>query len=123
MDLAGGLSAFFSDMDVKIVEKIIIYATIVWNYFIKKGNSMSSKNPMSRITVDIPKEDYKRLKALAAALGKTMQQLVSEAIRNFIENAEVPHEETLKVLKDAEKRKKRVKVLTAEEILKLIDQF
>lgn len=37
---------------------------------------MSAKDHMSRMTIDVPVEDHKRLKALAAILGKSMREIV-----------------------------------------------
>lgn len=40
---------------------------------------MTHKN-LSRMTVDIPTEDHKRLKALSAVLGRSMREIVAEWI-------------------------------------------
>ena len=45
---------------------------------------MSTKSELSRITIDIPKEDHKRLKALAALEGKSMRELIMESIEERI---------------------------------------
>lgn len=45
---------------------------------------MSTKSELSRITIDIPKEDHKRLKALAALEGKSMRELIIESIEERI---------------------------------------
>jgi len=49
-----------------------------------RGNNMSTKSELSRITIDIPKEDHKRLKALAALEGKSMRELIMESIEERI---------------------------------------
>lgn len=46
---------------------------------------MESKKLLSRITIDIPEQDHKRFKALAAAQGKTMRELVVEFIKESIQ--------------------------------------
>jgi|688.fasta_scaffold1599683_2 hypothetical protein len=43
------------------------------------------KQTLSRITIDIPEEDHKKFKALAAIKGKTMRELVVEAIKDHLE--------------------------------------
>ncbi len=46
---------------------------------------MSTKTTLSRMTIDLPKEDHKRLKAIAAILGKSMRELVLEAVEKYLE--------------------------------------
>jgi hypothetical protein len=57
------------------------------------------------MTVDIPAEDHKRLKALAAVLGKSMRELVADWIHGNMYSENVPNAETLKVMDDIEKGK------------------
>jgi plasmid stability protein len=57
------------------------------------------------MTVDIPAEDHKRLKALAAVLGKSMRELVADWIHGNLYSENVPNAETLKVMDDIEKGK------------------
>ena len=66
---------------------------------------MSTKSNLFRMTIDIPVEDHKRLKALAAVLGKSMGELVADWIHGnlYIEN--LPNEKTLKVMEDIDKGK------------------
>ena len=42
---------------------------------------MTAKSHLSRMTIDIPEEDHKRLKALAAVLGKSMRELIIDWIQ------------------------------------------
>ena len=44
----------------------------------KGDETMSAKTHLSRMTIDIPEEDHKRLKALAAVLGKSMREIVAD---------------------------------------------
>ncbi len=46
---------------------------------------MNQKNDLSRITIDLPKEDHKKFKAMAAVIGKSMKDLVVEFIQKHIE--------------------------------------
>lgn len=66
---------------------------------------MSTKSNLFRMTVDIPAEDHKRLKALAAVLGRSMRELVADWIHGNLYSENVPNAETLKVMSDIEKGK------------------
>lgn len=48
---------------------------------------MESKKLLSRITIDIPEEDHKLFKALAATQGKTMRDLVVEFIKSTLKKS------------------------------------
>lgn len=47
---------------------------------------METKNNLSRMTVDIPLEAHRKLKALSAILGKSMRDVVIESIQAHIHN-------------------------------------
>ena len=79
---------------------------------------MNTKNDYSRITIDIPKEDHKRLKALAAILGKSMREIVLESIEKCIYSVNSPNCKTLKAIKDVEKGKDLVETDNAEDLFK-----
>ena len=66
---------------------------------------MSTKNDLFRITIDIPVEDHKRLKAFAAVVGKSMRELVAEWIHGNLYSENAPNAATLKVMDDIEKGK------------------
>ena len=53
------------------------------------------KNKQARFTIDIPNDDHKRLKALAALHGKTMKELVMQSIRSQIKRFESKTRKTL----------------------------
>ncbi len=49
---------------------------------------MSHKNDiLSRITIDLPQEEHKRLKALAALQGKSLKEVILESIEKYLYNA------------------------------------
>ncbi|HRN78585.1 MAG TPA: hypothetical protein PLU71_05050 [Candidatus Dependentiae bacterium] len=50
---------------------------------------MNKPNNQSRITIDIPEEDHKKFKALAAFLGKSMRELVVESIQQRLEQSPI----------------------------------
>lgn len=47
------------------------------------------KRNLSRITIDIPEEDHKDFKILAAILGKSMRDLVVESIQKQLRDNKV----------------------------------
>ena len=48
---------------------------------------MNKKENLSRITIDIPEEDHKRFKAIAAIQGKSMREIVVEAIQEHLKTS------------------------------------
>lgn len=46
---------------------------------------MEKKEKISRFTIDIPFEEHKRLKTLAAIHGKSMRELVIQSIKSQIQ--------------------------------------
>ncbi len=66
---------------------------------------MSVRSNLSRMTIDLPNEDHKRLKALAAVLGKSMREIVAEWIHGNLYSENTPNAETLKAIESVEKGK------------------
>ena len=66
---------------------------------------MSVKDPLSRITIDIQKEDHKKLKTLAAILGKSMRTVVVDLIEDYISKANLPDKGILKTIENVEQSK------------------
>lgn len=82
---------------------------------------MSSKNEVSRITIDLPKEQHKKLKSRAAMLGKSMREMVVEAIEAMDACASSnhrPNKKTIKAIKDTEKSIGLIKGKEAEKFAK-----
>ena len=80
---------------------------------------MSSKSHhLSRMTLDIPQEDHKRLKALAAILGKSMKELVSHWIHEHLYSTNMPNKETLKAIESVEKGNDLVSAKDAEDLFR-----
>ncbi len=46
------------------------------------------KRSLSRITIDIPEADHKRFKAMAAVQGKSMREIVVEAIQEHLQKTQ-----------------------------------
>jgi len=78
----------------------------------------------TRVTVDIPTVDHKKLKMLAAYHGKSMREIFVELIEYGLEYYEkcsenhTPNEITSKALENVENRKGLEKVDTVEELFK-----
>ncbi len=79
---------------------------------------MITKNDLSRITIDIPKESHKKLKAMAAILGKSMREIVIESIEKNLLNTKNPNKKTLQAIKNVEKKKGLVKAKDASDLFK-----
>lgn len=88
---------------------------------------MSNKTN-TRVTVDIPTVDHKKLKLLAAFHGKSMREIFIEIIEHGLENYpecpqdHSPNETTLKALEDVQNRKGLKKAATVEELFKKLRQ-
>lgn len=50
---------------------------------------MNPKKKLSRITLDIPSEEHKRLKAIAAMTGKSMRELILEALKKHLKETKM----------------------------------
>ena len=81
-------------------------------------NVMHVKNETSRITIDIPKESHKRLKAMAAVLGKSMREIVVESIEKNLSDRTIFNKKTLRAIKDAENKKGLVHAEDIEDLFK-----
>ena len=51
---------------------------------------MNPKNEPSRITIDIPTRNHKRLKTIAAVQGKSMCEIVGELIEQYVSSKPFP---------------------------------
>ncbi|HLX52846.1 MAG TPA: hypothetical protein VKR58_02840, partial [Aquella sp.] len=67
------------------------------------------RKELSRITIDIPVADHKRLKAMAAILGKSMRDVVMDSIKEHLNQVKIPNKKTLKAIANIEAGKNLVK--------------
>lgn len=77
-------------------------------------------NNLSRITIDLSKEAHKKLKTQAAIQGRSMRELILEAIE-LIDDcpySHIPNAETLKSMEDTEKGIGLIQGKEADEISK-----
>jgi predicted DNA-binding protein len=79
---------------------------------------MNTKNEQSRMTIDIPKESHKRLKMIAAGTGKSMRDVVLDAIDIHLEQFKTPNKKTLKAIKNANERKNLTEYKDIEDFFK-----
>ncbi len=79
---------------------------------------MSAKSNLSRMTIDLPIEDHKRLKALAAVLGKSMREIVADWIHGNLYSENVPNAETLRAIENIEKGKDLIESKDAEDLFR-----
>lgn len=59
----------------------------------------------ARMTIDIPFEEHKRLKAMAAFMGVTLKDLVLGCLRGHLLSDNEPNDETLNVFKETDEGK------------------
>lgn len=83
-----------------------------------RDHVMNTKSNLSRITIDIPSESHKRLKALAAVLGKSMREIVLESIEKYVHTTNSPNKETLKAIKNVEMGKDLASAENAKDLFK-----
>jgi ribosomal 50S subunit-associated protein YjgA (DUF615 family) len=79
---------------------------------------MDGKKELSRITIDIPLANHRRLKALAAILGKSMRDIVVDSIEQHLEKIKVPNKKTLEAIANIEAKKDLVEAKSIEDIFK-----
>lgn len=75
------------------------------------------------MTIDIPKRDHKRLKALSAFLGKSMREIVSDWIHDNLYSDNIPNEQTLKAIDDIKKGKNLIEAKDAKDLFNKLDYF
>jgi hypothetical protein len=59
----------------------------------------------ARMTIDMPFEEHKKLKAMAAFMGVTLKELVLSCLRDHLLSDNEPNDETLKAFKATDERK------------------
>ncbi len=86
---------------------------------------MSTRNNnVSRITIDMPKIEQKRLKALAALSGKSLRDMILEFIEIGLSQYQeiecplnhVPNKETIQAIQGSEKEENLVKAKDAKDL-------
>lgn len=75
---------------------------------------MSTKPHYSRMTVDIPEEDHKRLKVLAAILGVSIREIIANLVHERLHR--YPNAETLEAIDSVQKRKDLVEATDLDDL-------
>jgi hypothetical protein len=70
------------------------------------------------MTVDIPVEDHKRLKALAAVLGTSMREIIADWIHGQLYSKNTPNAATLKAIDSIEKGQDLIEADNAEDLFR-----
>ena len=79
---------------------------------------MSTKNHLSRFTIDMPEEDHRRLKALAAIRGQTMREIVMEWIHEQLYSSNTPNLETMRAIHQVERGENLIKTENIDDLFK-----
>lgn len=82
---------------------------------------MSTKGYLSRMTIDFPKEDHKRLKTFAAISGKSMREIIVEWVHEHLYGPHSPNAETLKAIEQVEKGENLVQCKDIDDLFKKMD--
>lgn len=92
---------------------------------------MDTKKTLSRITIDLPKIDHKRLKAMSVMTGKSMRQIVLDLIADKLikykkqntkcTQSHTPNKVTTQAIKDAKSRKNVKESKTVAELFESLD--
>lgn len=82
---------------------------------------MATKPETTRILIEIPKPQHKRLKAKAALLGKSMKALILEALETMDiceKSVHIPNKKTRKSLKNIDEGKNLTEFKSLEDFFK-----
>ena len=80
------------------------------------------KEELSRIIIELPKEQHRKLKSRAAILGKSMREVILEALKATdvcLHSDHFPNKETQKSLKNIEEGKNLTEIDLSELSKKL----
>lgn len=79
---------------------------------------MNKRNELTRITIDIPKINHKKLKATALLMEKSMREIVLEAIESYLLNVEDFNGEIMKRIRNIEEGKNLVETQDSTDLFK-----
>ena len=67
---------------------------------------MTTHSDHARMTLDLPVQEHKKLKAMAAFMGVSLKELVLTCVReNLLGSVNKPNEETIKAFKETDEKK------------------
>jgi hypothetical protein len=64
----------------------------------------TSQHDFTRMTIEMPEQEHKKLKAMAAFLGISLKDLVLNCLRDNLLSKNKPNAKTLKAFKETEAR-------------------
>ena len=80
------------------------------------------KTELSRLSADIPKQYHKKIKSIALLSGKTIREVLMEAIDSIdiecVTSDHIPNAETRRVVEEIERGKNLIKGKEAEKVTK-----
>lgn len=82
---------------------------------------MTAQHQHARMTIDMPLDEHKKLKALAALRGVSMKDLVLVCLREGVLSENTPNEETLKAFKETDARKGLVQCKDFDDMVNKLD--
>lgn len=80
----------------RFLNSVFLLSLRLYKFKQTDGENMAGNNNISRMTIDLSKEDHKKLKAVAAILGKSMREVVLEAVEKYLHDSNAPS--SIKVL-------------------------
>ena len=72
----------------------------------------------TRVTVDFPIDEHRRLKAVSAILGISMQEYIITCVEENLYSKNIPNQETLKVFKETDEGKNLNVYKSVDELIK-----
>lgn len=86
---------------------------------------METKNTF-RFTIDLPKEEHKRLKTMSALSGKSMRDIIVEALNTFYKGQEYlhsnnPNAETRQILDEIKRDEGLIKCNSLGDLFNKLD--
>lgn len=79
---------------------------------------MTAQHPdYTRLTFELPTDDHKKLKAIAALSGVSLKVLILACLQENLLSENVPNEETMKVFKDTDERKNLVYYKSVNDLI------
>lgn len=82
---------------------------------------MSKKEPTTRVSVDLPAEEHRKIKAIASLLGISLQEYIRSCVEEKLYAKKIPNDETKKAFEDLEKRRNLSIYESVDDLIKKLD--
>lgn len=87
-----------------------------------KSSSMHNEINLTRLTADVPKKYHTKLKSIALVTGKTIREILMDAIDSIdmecIKSEHIPNKETLKSIHNIEQGKNLTEIDDLRDLFK-----